>query len=103
MLLCGHAKSPGSHRKYAKGNCTGAFQCFRLQSVQHNRRGRRRREDAVVVGASEGERAFFGVRALAAIVASARSSGVPVYLNADHTYSVELVKEAIDADLMRSF
>ena len=52
----------------------------------------------VVVGASEGERAFFGVRALAALVASARASGVPVYLNADHTYSVELVKEAIDAE-----
>ena len=51
----------------------------------------------VVVGASEGERKFFGVRALAAVVASARASGVQVYLNADHTYSVELVKEAIDA------
>ena len=51
----------------------------------------------VVVGASEGERKFFGVRALAALVASARGSGAPVYLNADHTYSIELIKEAIDA------
>ena len=51
----------------------------------------------VVVGASEGERKFFGVRALAAIVASARAEGKEVYLNADHTYSVALVKEAIDA------
>lgn len=51
----------------------------------------------VIVGASEGERKFFGVRALAAVVASAREHGARVYLNADHTYSLELVKEAIDA------
>lgn len=51
----------------------------------------------VIVGASEGERKFFGVSALAAVVASAREHGARVYLNADHTYSVELVKEAIDA------
>ncbi len=51
----------------------------------------------VVVGASEGERKFFGVRALAAVVQAARSAGSEVYLNADHTYSLELVKEAVDA------
>lgn len=51
----------------------------------------------VVIGASEGERKFFGVKALAAVVAAARSEGAQVYLNADHTYSIELVKEAIDA------
>lgn len=51
----------------------------------------------VVIGASEGERKFIGVKALAALVASARAEGRPVYLNADHTYSIELVKEAIDA------
>jgi fructose-bisphosphate aldolase class II len=51
----------------------------------------------VVIGASEGERKFFGVHALAAVVSAARASGAPVYLNADHTYSLDLVKEAIDA------
>jgi fructose-bisphosphate aldolase class II len=51
----------------------------------------------VIIGASEGERKFFGVQALAALVATARARGEEVFLNADHTYSVELVKEAIDA------
>lgn len=51
----------------------------------------------VVIGVSEGERKFIGVKHAAALVASARADGREVYLNADHTYSVELVKEAIDA------
>lgn len=51
----------------------------------------------VIIGASEGERKFVGVHNLAAMVAAARAEGKQVYLNADHTYSVELVKEAIDA------
>lgn len=51
----------------------------------------------VIIGASEGERKFFGVRALAACVGASRQEGRRVFLNADHTYSVELIKEAIDA------
>lgn len=51
----------------------------------------------VVIGVSEGERQFIGVHAVAALVAAARAEGKEVYLNADHTYSLELVREAIDA------
>jgi fructose-bisphosphate aldolase class II len=51
----------------------------------------------VIIGASEGERKFFGVKALAAVVASIKAQMDRTYLNADHTYSFELVKEAIDA------
>ena len=51
----------------------------------------------VIIGASEGERAFIGVKNLAALVRVAREAGKQVYLNADHTYSVEAVKEVIDA------
>lgn len=51
----------------------------------------------VIVGVSEGERKFLGVKNAAALVAAARADGAAVYLNADHTYSVDLVKEAIDA------
>lgn len=44
---------------------------------------------AVLVGASEGERDFFGVRQLAALVNSLREEfGVPIFLNADHTHSL---------------
>lgn len=52
----------------------------------------------VIVGVSEGERDFVGVRQAVALVRSAREEfSHPIYLNADHTYSFERVKEAIDA------
>jgi fructose-bisphosphate aldolase, class II len=44
----------------------------------------------VIVGASEGERAFVGVPQLAALVKSLREeSEIPIFLNADHTHSLE--------------
>jgi fructose-bisphosphate aldolase class II len=52
----------------------------------------------VIVGLSEGERDYVGVKQAVAIVKSLREeSGQPIFLNADHTYSFERVKEAIDA------
>lgn len=52
----------------------------------------------VIVGVSEGERDFIGVRQAVALVKSLREEfGHPVFLNADHTYSIDRVKEAIDA------
>jgi len=52
----------------------------------------------VFVGASEGEREFFGVRQLAALVKSLRQeSDVPVFLNADHTHSLAKAMEAANA------
>jgi fructose-bisphosphate aldolase, class II len=52
----------------------------------------------VIIGVSEGERQFIGVQQSVAIIRSIREEhGYPIYLNADHTYSVEKVKEAIDA------
>lgn len=52
----------------------------------------------VIIGVSEGERDFIGVRQVASLVKSIREEfDYPIYLNADHTYSFERVKEAIDA------
>ena len=52
----------------------------------------------VLVGASEGEREFFGIHELAAVVKSARErSGQPVFLNADHTHSLTKAVEAVKA------
>ena len=52
----------------------------------------------VVIGASEGERDFIGVKQMVALVQSIRDEyDYPIYTNADHTYSFERVKEAIDA------
>lgn len=52
----------------------------------------------VVIGVSEGERDFIGVKQVAALVKSVREEyEYPIFLNADHTYSFEKVKEAVDA------
>jgi len=52
----------------------------------------------VIIGVSEGERAFLGVRQVVALVKSIREEyDYPIFLNADHTYSYEGVKKAIDA------
>ena len=52
----------------------------------------------VIIGASEGEREFIGVKQAVALVNSLREEyNYPIFLNADHTYSFEKVKEAIDA------
>jgi fructose-bisphosphate aldolase class II len=52
----------------------------------------------VIVGASEKERAFAGVRQLAALVQSIRKEhDVPIFLNADHTYSLRSALEAARA------
>ena len=55
-------------------------------------------EVPVLVGASEGERDFLGTRQLAALVKSLREeSGVPIFLNADHTHSLTKAVEAVKA------
>ncbi len=52
----------------------------------------------VIIGASEGERDFMGVKQVVALIKSIRGEyDYPIFLNADHTYSFEKVKEAIDA------
>jgi fructose-bisphosphate aldolase, class II len=52
----------------------------------------------VLIGASEGEREFFGARQLAALVKSQREeSDFPIFLNADHTHSLAKAVEAANA------
>lgn len=53
----------------------------------------------VIIGVSEGERDFVGVKQTVALVKAYREqyNNHPIFLNADHTYSFERVKEAIDA------
>lgn len=52
----------------------------------------------VIIGTSEGERDFVGVKQAVALVKSLREEyDYPIYLNADHTYSFEKVKEVVDA------
>lgn len=52
----------------------------------------------VIIGVSEGERDFIGVKEVRALVTTVRDElNHPIFLNADHTYSVDRVKEVVDA------
>ncbi len=52
----------------------------------------------IIIGTSEGERDFIGVRQIVALVQSLREEyDYPIFLNADHTYSVGRIREAVDA------
>ncbi|MEK9150885.1 MAG: class II fructose-bisphosphate aldolase [Patescibacteria group bacterium] len=52
----------------------------------------------VIIGVSEGERDFIGVKRIASTVKSIREEfDYPIYLNADHTHSFEKIKEAVEA------
>ena len=53
----------------------------------------------VIIGLSQGEREFIGVSQVAALISSLRHEhNFPIFLNADHTHSIEKVKEAAIAD-----
>ncbi len=52
----------------------------------------------VLVGVSEGERDFIGVREIRALIATIREAyGQPIFLNADHTHSLERAEVAARA------
>lgn len=52
----------------------------------------------VIIGASEGERDYMGIEMVRTIVNELNQEyEVPVFLNADHTYSLEKVQEVVEA------
>lgn len=51
----------------------------------------------VIAGLSEGERQHFSLREARGLVDAYQKEGVALYLNADHTYSLEKAQGAIDA------
>ncbi len=50
----------------------------------------------VIIGVSEGERDFAGVKQVKALVDTVKAEGLPIFLNADHTYSLDRIKEVVD-------
>lgn len=81
-----------------KGVAIGHFNISDLEGFWGVIKGARAANVPVIIGVSEGERDFIGVQQVVALVKSYREeTGYPVYLNADHSYSFERTKEAIDA------
>lgn len=51
----------------------------------------------LILGTSEGESSFFGLREAGAMVEIAREKGLPLFLNLDHGHSLDYLKEAVKA------
>jgi len=76
----------------------GHFNVSNIEGVWAIARAAKELTLPVIIGVSEGERDFFGVKQIRAMVSSvAEELNHPIFLNADHTYSIDRVKEAIDA------
>lgn len=76
----------------------GHFNISDLVALKASFEGARELKVPVIVGTSEGERQFMGVRQAAAVVKSLREEyDFPIFLNADHTHSLEAAVEAAKA------
>jgi fructose-bisphosphate aldolase class II len=82
----------------ARRAAVGHFNVSDLVALKAVIEGAREVRVPVLVGVSEGERDFIGVRQIAALVRSYNAEeGPPIYLNADHTHSVEKACDAAAA------
>jgi fructose-bisphosphate aldolase class II len=81
-----------------KGSAIGHFNASSLEMVWGIFRAARNINVPVIVGFSEGERDFVGVKQAVDLVKSIRAEfDYPIFVNADHTYSLERALEAVRA------
>ena len=82
----------------ARGVAIGHFNISDLAALKGIFAAARGLTVPVLIGVSEGEREFIGVRQAAALIKSLREEyDYPIFLNADHTHSLEKAKEAAEA------
>ena len=80
-----------------KGIALGHFNISDMVGLKAVVRAATKLQIPVVIGLSEGERNFFGIEEAALIVRNLREKHqLPIYLNADHTYSLENIKKAVE-------
>jgi fructose-bisphosphate aldolase class II len=76
----------------------GHFNISDLGALKAIFAGARELQLPVLIGVSEGEREFIGVKQVAALIKSLRDAyDYPIFLNADHTHSLDKAKEAAEA------
>ena len=93
-----HSLSESLERAQKNGTAIGHFNISDLVLLKAVFAAAQELQVPVVVGVSEGEREFIGVRQIAALVRSLREQfDFPVYLNADHTHSLVSAMEAAKA------
>lgn len=81
-----------------KKTAIGHFNISNLEGLLAIFNGAKSLNLPVIIGTSEKERDFIGIKEAVAMVRNLREEfNYPIFLNADHTYSFERVKEAVDA------
>jgi fructose-bisphosphate aldolase class II len=81
-----------------KGIAIGHFNISNLETLRGIFNVAKKLDLPVIIGTAEGERKFIGTKQVVALVKSLREEyNFPIFLNADHTKTVEGVKEVIDA------
>lgn len=86
-------------KKYdAEGKAIAHFNVSNLDQVRAICEVAEELGEPVIIGASEGEREYMGVKMLRVIVDEIKKEmTVPIFLNADHTYTFEKVVEVVEA------
>jgi len=88
-----HIKEAGE-----KGVALGHFNISNLETLRGIFNAAKKLSLPVIIGVAEGERKYMGTEQVAVLVKSFREEyNYPIFLNADHTYTFEGVKECIDA------
>lgn len=81
-----------------KGIAIGHFNISNLETLRGIFNAAKKLDLPVIIGTADSERKYIGTKQTVALVKSFREEyDYPIFLNADHTYSFEGVKEAIDA------
>ena len=97
-IACMHTLREAIHIAEEKKVAIGHFNISDTEQLWGIFNAARKCDVPVIIGVSEGERDFIGVRQAVALVKSLREEfNFPIFINADHTYSFDRVKEAIDA------
>jgi len=81
-----------------KGVAIGHFNISNLETLHGVFAAAKKLDVPVIIGTAEGEQNFIGTKQAVALIKSLREEyDYPIFLNADHHYSFEKVKEAVDA------
>lgn len=76
----------------------GHFNISNLEQLRAILEAAKKFNAPIMIGLSEGERKFVGLKqAVAMVLAFVGEYGLPIFLNPDHSHSVESAKEAFDA------
>jgi fructose-bisphosphate aldolase class II len=81
-----------------KGVAIGHFNISNIEALHGIYNAARKLNLPVIIGVSEGEEEFIGRNEVAALIREIRKNdNYPIFLNADHHYTFESVKAALDA------